>query len=59
MSESVRVVYQLADGGLNDNDLREATVKADSLHKGEVEMAVAEKHGVSYMKVNAVKWGRA
>lgn len=55
----VHVVYQLKDGSQNSGDIREATVVADSLHKGEVEMAVAEHHNTNYHNVTATKWRKA
>jgi hypothetical protein len=53
---TVHVVYSLKDNSLDSGDLRQVTVEADSMHKGEVEQAVADKHGVSYFNVDAKNW---
>jgi hypothetical protein len=50
----IKAVYQLKDNSLHSGELREMVVDADSAHKGEVEMAIAEKHDTSYFNVNVV-----
>jgi hypothetical protein len=50
---SVKVQYVLK--GAMSGDVRETVVQSDSIHKGEVEMALAEKLGLdSYFDVTAV-----
>lgn len=56
---SVTAIYQVKDNSLMSGELRQATVEADSLHKGEVEQALADKHETDYRNVTAIKWGES